>query len=354
MQLPIISDPEKPSLRAGDKQSEGQRGRYAVVSLGCPKNLVDTEQMLGRLDEDGYQMTDTVDDADFVVVNTCGFIDSAREESLGAIDEMLALKREGKIQNVVVTGCLAERQQGKLLEARPEIDAMVASKNDAAATRANGGTAMMDAAHQKRFNVKYLAWIDSGVGFNIFTVNEPKFRSSDGVLDLGGVKIRDNPIYTAFLKSLEATTSPMPSTEAYGALEKGVIDAVPWTSIGITDLKWDKFVKYMVQPSFYSTDLGIIVNLDRWNAMSPEAKKVLQDVAIEWEVKSAADRAADTADYMKAYADGGMKFVSHSASGEANYLALAYDSVWARLTGRMEEKGSSGDVAKLRALYAPD
>ncbi|MAI72773.1 MAG: 30S ribosomal protein S12 methylthiotransferase RimO [Rhodopirellula sp.] len=125
MQLPIISDTTKPSLPAGDKQAEGQRGRYAVVSLGCPKNLVDTEQMLGRLDEDGYQMTDTVDDADFVVVNTCGFIDSAREESLGAIDEMLALKRQGKIRNVVVTGCLAERQQGKLLEARPEIDAMV-------------------------------------------------------------------------------------------------------------------------------------------------------------------------------------------------------------------------------------
>ncbi|MCH1439556.1 MAG: 30S ribosomal protein S12 methylthiotransferase RimO, partial [Rubripirellula sp.] len=125
MQLPIISDTQKPSLQAGDKQAEGQRGRYAVVSLGCPKNLVDTEQMLGRLDEDGYQMTDTVDDADFVVVNTCGFIDSAREESLGAIDEMLALKRQGKIRNVVVTGCLAERQQGKLLEARPDIDAMV-------------------------------------------------------------------------------------------------------------------------------------------------------------------------------------------------------------------------------------
>ena len=88
--------------------------------------------------------------------------------------------------------------------------------------------------------------------------------------------------------------------------------------------------------------------------MLEAAKKVLQDVAIEWEVKSAADRAADTADYMKAYADGGMKFVSHSAKGEANYLSLAYDSVWARLTGRMEEKGSSGDVAKLRALYAPN
>ncbi len=101
------------------------RGRYAVVSLGCPKNLVDTEQMLGRLNEQGYAMVDGVDGADFVVVNTCGFIDSARAESMAAIDEMLALKRDGKLRNVVVTGCLAERQQQKLLDARPEIDALV-------------------------------------------------------------------------------------------------------------------------------------------------------------------------------------------------------------------------------------
>jgi ribosomal protein S12 methylthiotransferase len=126
MQLPIVSDLTTASPKqapAGDDAAN--RGRYAVISLGCPKNLVDTEQMLGRLDEDGYQMVDSVDSADFVVVNTCGFIDSAREESLGAIDEMLALKRQGKIRNVVVTGCLAERQQGKLLAARPEIDAMI-------------------------------------------------------------------------------------------------------------------------------------------------------------------------------------------------------------------------------------
>jgi TRAP-type C4-dicarboxylate transport system substrate-binding protein len=236
----------------------------------------------------------------------------------------------------------------------PEIDAMVASTKTAVETRANGGTAMMDAAHQMRFNVKYLAWIDSGIGFNIFTVNEPKFRSSDGVLDLGGVKIRDNPIYTAFLKSLDATTSPMPSTEAYGALEKGVIDAAPWTTIGITDLKWDKFVKYMVEPAFYSTDLGIIVNLDRWNSLSAEAKAVLEEVAIEWEQKSYDERQAEVEQYKAAYKEGGMSFVSHSDAGGANYLKLAYDSVWARATERMTEKGSGGDVAKLRSLYAPE
>ncbi len=236
----------------------------------------------------------------------------------------------------------------------PEIDAMVASKKNAVETRANGGTAMMDAAHQKRFNVKYLAWIDSGIGFNIFTVNEPKFRSSDGVLDLGGVKIRDNPIYTAFLKSLEATTSPMASTEAYGALEKGVIDAAPWTTIGITDLKWNKFLNYMVEPSFYSTDLGIIVNLDRWNSLTDEAKDVLQTVAIEWEQKSHDERQADVAKYKAAYTESGMKFVNHSEVGGANYLKLAYDSVWARATERMTDKGNAEDVAKLRSLYAPD
>ena len=99
--------------------------KIAFVSLGCPKNLVDSESMLGTLVEAGYQVVPESEPHDAIVVNTCGFIDSAREESLGAIDEMLALKRQGKIKNVVVTGCLAERQQGKLLEARPEIDAMV-------------------------------------------------------------------------------------------------------------------------------------------------------------------------------------------------------------------------------------
>ena len=127
MQLPVISDTSTatPKSSPSGTRDESARGSYAVISLGCPKNLVDTEQMLGRLDEDGYQMVDSVNSADFVVVNTCGFIDSAREESLGAIDEMLELKRQGKIRGVVVTGCLAERQQGKLLESRPEIDAMV-------------------------------------------------------------------------------------------------------------------------------------------------------------------------------------------------------------------------------------
>ena len=101
------------------------KGRYAFVSLGCPKNLVDSERMLGMLRLDGYELVDDPRGADFAVVNTCGFIEQAREESFAAIDEMLELKRRGDLRGVIVSGCLAERQQASLLEDRPEIDHLV-------------------------------------------------------------------------------------------------------------------------------------------------------------------------------------------------------------------------------------
>src|ERR1700694_6036427 len=98
---------------------------YAFVSLGCPKNLVDSERMLGLLQLDGYQLVAEPVGADFVVVNTCGFIERAREESYGAIREMLELKRKGDIRGVIVSGCLAEREKEKLLETHPQIDHLV-------------------------------------------------------------------------------------------------------------------------------------------------------------------------------------------------------------------------------------
>ena len=101
------------------------KGTYAFVSLGCPKNLVDSERMLGLLKLDGYELVNEPDGADFVVVNTCGFIERARTESFSAIDEMLDLKQRGRTRGVIVSGCLAERQKEQLLEDRPGIDHLV-------------------------------------------------------------------------------------------------------------------------------------------------------------------------------------------------------------------------------------
>jgi ribosomal protein S12 methylthiotransferase len=102
-----------------------QKGTYSVVTLGCAKNLVDSERMLGQLQLDGYQFVPEPERADFVLVNTCGFLQAARRESLDMIDEMLDLKRRGVLRGVIVTGCLAEREKTALLESRPGVDQMV-------------------------------------------------------------------------------------------------------------------------------------------------------------------------------------------------------------------------------------
>ncbi len=113
------------SNNSGQAEPRDAKGTYAFVSLGCPKNLVDSERMLGLLQLDGYRLVNDPDGSDFVIVNTCGFIEQAREESFEAIDEMLELKASGRTQGVIVSGCLAERQREGLLEQRPEIDSLV-------------------------------------------------------------------------------------------------------------------------------------------------------------------------------------------------------------------------------------
>ncbi len=101
------------------------KGTYAFVSLGCPKNLVDSERMLGLLQLDGYRLVQDPIGTDFVIINTCGFIEDARNESLATIDEMIDLKKDSKTRGIIVSGCLAEHQKDRLLEIRPEIDALV-------------------------------------------------------------------------------------------------------------------------------------------------------------------------------------------------------------------------------------
>ena len=124
--LPIIEQPaEQPHLNVDEPTTV--RGRYAFVSLGCPKNLVDSEKMLGQLAVDGYQLVPDADGADFVIVNTCGFIDSSREESRSVIQEMLDLKSQGRTGGVIVAGCLPERleEDSGLLKEMPDIDHVV-------------------------------------------------------------------------------------------------------------------------------------------------------------------------------------------------------------------------------------
>jgi len=111
--LSAFQSPEKPVVT------------YAFVSLGCPKNLVDSEKMLGTLALDGYTLVSDPDGADFVIVNTCGFIEQSRAESKAVIREMLDLKKAGKTKGVIVAGCLPQRLGPALIDELPEIDHIV-------------------------------------------------------------------------------------------------------------------------------------------------------------------------------------------------------------------------------------
>ncbi|MGZ3774926.1 MAG: 30S ribosomal protein S12 methylthiotransferase RimO [Pseudobdellovibrionaceae bacterium] len=97
------------------------------ISLGCPKNLVDSEIMAGTLMKDGYQVVGEAEQADTVIVNTCGFIGDSKKESIQRILEMGELKQEGKIKKVVVAGCLTQRYKDELVEGLPEADLFVGS-----------------------------------------------------------------------------------------------------------------------------------------------------------------------------------------------------------------------------------
>lgn len=100
-----------------------------MLSLGCPKNRVDSEVMLGHMLAEGYRPVDTPEAADVVVVNTCGFIDAAKEESVEAIIEMEELKKEGSVQTLVVAGCLSQRYAPELAKELPQVDHFLGTGN---------------------------------------------------------------------------------------------------------------------------------------------------------------------------------------------------------------------------------
>lgn len=240
--------------------------------------------------------------------------------------------------------------------ALPEKDALVASNLTAVEARENGGIALIDEIHQAKMGVKYLGWFDSGVSYNLWMKNEPKL-DANGNLDISGIKLRGNAVYNAFFTEyLGAQVIDLPTTEVYAGLERGVVDATGWTQIGLIDLKWNEFLNYRVEPSFFSTDLGVIVNLEKWNSLSDEARTILQDTAIAHEKASVEALRTKRDEDFAALDAGGMKVVELQGEARANYLAAARDKTWARMKGLMAEHpmGDANYDTLISLFYDPE
>src|SRR5215813_7615513 len=119
----LLTVPEKSADT--ENSTEPTPKKVGFVSLGCPKNLVDSEVMMGLLAQGGAQITPRAEDADVIVVNTCSFIDTAKQESVDTILEMAQHKTAGRAKKLVVAGCLVERYRQEIQKNIPEVDAVV-------------------------------------------------------------------------------------------------------------------------------------------------------------------------------------------------------------------------------------
>ena len=108
---------------------KNQNNKLNIISLGCAKALVDSEILLGRLKNNNVQITEKPEDADKIIINTCGFLDSARQESIDTILEAAELKKIGKLKKLIVMGCLSERYPIELSKKIPEVDKFFGTSN---------------------------------------------------------------------------------------------------------------------------------------------------------------------------------------------------------------------------------
>lgn len=160
--------------------------KVGFVSLGCPKNLVDSEVMMGTLAAAGWEITNNADEAETVVVNTCGFIESAKQESIDAILEATSLKGEGKAKRVVVAGCLVERYRDDLIKELPDVDAFIGT---------NEVTRILEATDEtKNFRELPLLPIGNKTATYLYDFDTPRFRATDS--------------HTAFIKIAEGCDRP--------------------------------------------------------------------------------------------------------------------------------------------------
>jgi ribosomal protein S12 methylthiotransferase len=149
--------------------------KIGFVSLGCPKNLVDSEVMMGQLRDHGYELTTDRETADVIVVNTCGFIQSAKEESINTILEMAELKDTARLKRLVVAGCLVERYRQDLLNQLPEIDAVLGTSEIEKIVAAVDPAAV--AAQDAAF-VTSNAWMTRGLPTYLYNEESPRLLAT--------------------------------------------------------------------------------------------------------------------------------------------------------------------------------
>lgn len=230
----------------------------------------------------------------------------------------------------------------------PEGYGMLASNKLPSQIRKNGGFAALQGVYRQKAGAQLVAWGESQTSYNMYLMDRPKL-DANGVPDLSGIKMRATGTYRPLFRALGASTINMKSSEIYTGIQRGVVSGFGWPDVGIVSLGLHKLVKYRVDPSFYQTNTVVTMNAAKWDGLSDAAKKILNDVAEEYERTSVQymerERQKDDAELKKQ----GVVILQLEGDAAKKYLATAYSEIWKALAERSEH------AEKLRPLmYSPE
>lgn len=215
----------------------------------------------------------------------------------------------------------------------PEADALKNFNLPVAEVRANGALDLMDEIHRERMGVKFLAKIVDGIPLHIYTARRPEAENLDGFT------LRGTPLYRPMMDTMGADIAQMPGGEIYGALESGVIDGYGWPLWGIGDLGLLEVTGYRLEPGFFRSEIGLLMNERSWDGLTNAQRAVLQEEAIaaeNWfesylaEVNAAEIAKQDTA---------GIEAVRFSEERSAEIGRTADAAAWAEIVANSPEYG---------------
>jgi TRAP-type C4-dicarboxylate transport system substrate-binding protein len=206
----------------------------------------------------------------------------------------------------------------------PEADALKLTQMPGPELRKNGAVDLINKIWNEKANMQYLGRVIDYTPFHLYLtkkIDKP---------DLTGLKIRVTPVYRDFFQALGATVVTTAPGEVYTALERGVVDGYGWPIQGIFDLNWQEKTKFRVDPGFYSAEVSLVMNLDKWKAITPAQKDVLMKHVIALENSNDSWKKANEED-IKRQAQVGIQVITFDAKTSKEFVDKAYDVAWNNL-----------------------
>lgn len=229
----------------------------------------------------------------------------------------------------------------------PATAALGAATIGAAEARDNGGIAFLNSLLEKKLNSYFLGWFGSADEiFNIYTVNRPEF-TADGKFE-ASPRIRSVALYRDVIKGMGADPVNISAPNVYTALQRGIVAGVAWPTIGITNLGWDDFLRYRIEPGFFRMTTIVLMNLDSWHQLTEAQRGKLQALSMQFEVASRQafeQEKAETKAQLKS-----VQSVELTGAALQRYQKLVRAAPWKSL----RHYGGEGNEDKLRSYFTPE